>query len=128
MDLDLLIKNIIQQTAGVVGVGYILAILSNMGLRIQRQRIRDSISRVDPIGNFDRWAAVIPCLVYSIPDPNYLWHMDGNLKLVMYGVVLHAAIDGYSRYIIYIEVNVNNRAPIVLEAFKRGVEQVQQIP
>jgi hypothetical protein len=36
VDLDLLIQNIIQQTAGVVGVGYILAILSTMGLRIQR--------------------------------------------------------------------------------------------
>jgi hypothetical protein len=127
-ELDPLIKNIIQQTAGVVGVTYILAICSDMGLRVQRQRIRDSVSRIDPVGNFDRWAAVIPRLVYSVPGPNYLWHMDGNLKLVMYGLVLHGAIDGYSRYIIYLEANVNNRAPTVLEAFKRGVERVGQIP
>jgi hypothetical protein len=80
-ELDPLVKNILQQTASVVGVGYIISILSTMAFRIQRFRVRESVARADLIGNFDRWGATIPRIVYSVPAPNYLWHMDGNLKL-----------------------------------------------
>jgi hypothetical protein len=54
--------------------------------------------------------------------------MDGNLKLREYRFVLHATIDGYSRYLIYLEANLNNRAETVLAAFLRGVEGVSHIP
>jgi Integrase core domain len=128
IELDAVIRNITHQTAGVIGSQFMQSALLDQNLKIQRQRIRDSMARIDPVGTLDRWAAVIPRRVYSVAGPNSLWHMDGNLKLRKYGFVLHGAIDGYSRYIIYLEANMNNRAETVLEAFVRGIGTVQQVP
>jgi len=127
-ELDQIVLNIIQQSAGVIGSQFMQSAIRDLGLRVERRRIRESVSRVDPLGNYNRWATMIPRSVYSVAGPNSLWHMDGNLKLRDYGFVLHGAIDGYSRYVIYLEANLNNRAETVLNAFLCGVESVQQIP
>jgi len=71
---------------------------------------------------------MIPRMQYSVAGPNCLWHMDGNLKLRDCGFILHGCIDGYSRRIIYLEANTNNRASTVLIAFLKGVEHVGAIP
>ena len=128
MDLDIIIHNLNQQSAGVLSSQFIQSAVLDLGFHVQRQRIRESIQRTDPLGRYNRWAALIPRSVYSVAGPNSLWHMDGNLKLREYGFVLHAAIDGYSRYLIYLEANLNNRAETVLAAFLRGVEGVGHIP
>ena len=104
------------------------AILQDQGHKVIRRRVRESISRVDVLGNLQCWCNLIPRSVYSVRESNSLWHMNGNLKLREYEFVLHAAIDGYSRRIIYLEANVNNRASTVLNAFLRGVESVNAIP
>ena len=127
-DLDQLVSQIIDQTGGVIGSQFMCAILQDQGHKVIRRRVRESMSRVDVLGNLQRWCNLIPRSVYSVREPNSLWHMDGNLKLREYGFVLHAAIDGYSRRIIYLEANVNNRASTVLNAFLRGVDSVNVIP
>jgi hypothetical protein len=35
--------------------------------------------------------------VYVVPGSNYVWSMDGYLKLAPYGIEVYAAIDAYSR-------------------------------
>jgi len=35
--------------------------------------------------------------VYTNPGPNSVWHLDTHHKLVMYGIVTHGLIDGFSR-------------------------------
>ena len=56
-------------------------------------------------------------------DPNYLWHIDSNHKLIAQRFVIHGCIDGFSRTIIYLHCTTNNRADTVLEFFKGGVEE-----
>jgi hypothetical protein len=61
-----------------------------------------------------------------IPGPNYVWSVDGYDKLKSYGIEIHACIDAYSRYIIWVYVGVSNATAIscltqylhVLEDFK----------
>ena len=128
-DLDALVRRIINQSAGVIGYQFMDATLRDVGHRVPRHRIRASMSRVDLLGSLERWATLIPRTVYAVRSPNSLWHMDGNHKLAnAYGFVLHGAIDGYSRRIIYLECNTNNRAQTVLSAFLQGVRSVQAIP
>lgn len=127
-ELDNIIQNITQQSASILGSQYIQSAVLDAGFHVPRHRIRDSISRIDPLGRYNRWAAMIPCTVYSVAGPNSLWHIDGNLKLREYRFVLHAAIDGFSRYLIYLEANLNNRAQTVLDAFLHGISAVGQIP
>lgn len=48
--------------------------------------------------------------------------MDGNHKLIAWRFVFHGCIDGFSRYIIYLECLSNNRADSVLRLFNDGVQ------
>ena len=51
--------------------------------------------------------------VYSVPGPNYLWHIDGNHKLIKYRIVIHGGgIDGSSR-LTYLKCTSNNWAETV---------------
>ena len=127
-ELDRIVSQTLSQTASVVGSKLMCSVLFDQGHKVQRHRVRESMSRLDAFGNLTRWANFIPRLVYSVRGPNALWHMDGNLKLVNYGFVLHAAIDGYSRRIIYLEPNTNNRGSTVLAAFINGINSVNTIP
>ena len=52
-----------------------------------------------------------------MPGPNYLWHIDGNHKMIKYGLVVHGGIDGFSRLVTYLKCSNNNRADTVLDAF-----------
>ena len=58
--------------------------LTAMGLRVQEDRVRESIRRVDPVVVVNRWIRNIHRRTYSVPSPNALWHMDGNHKLIRY--------------------------------------------
>jgi hypothetical protein len=49
---------------------------------------------------------------YIIPGPNYLWSIDGYCKLNFYGFELYAAIDAYSRYIVWVYIGISSRTAI----------------
>ena len=54
----------------------------SQGVRVQRQRLRKSIKRVDPVGRRIRAINTIQRRVYNVHSPLSLWHMDGNHKLI----------------------------------------------
>lgn len=55
--------------------------------------------------------------MYSVPCPNYLWHVDGNHKLICWRIVVHAAIDGFSRLVTFLKASDNNLSSTVLQLF-----------
>ena len=59
--------------------------------------------------------------VYSVPHPNYIWHIDGHHNLIRWRFVIHGGIDGFSRTITYLKCSDNNRAHTVLTFFLEGV-------
>ena len=91
------------------------------GFHIQRQKIRDSIHRVDPDGVVSRGRDKPRRRIYHAPCPNYVCHIDGNHKLIRWKIVTHLSIDGFSRVITYAEASDNNRANTVLVKFQRAV-------
>jgi hypothetical protein len=110
-DLDDLVRNYHQENPA-AGRSYIIGHLRAVhSLRIQRQRVIDSINRIDQLGQGMR-----PHVGkkrrprnYTVPRPNALWHIDGHHKLIAWGIVLHGVADGYSRkvciYIIFVLIN-----------------------
>ena len=58
---------------------------------------------------------------YRVPHPNFLWHIDSNLKLRHWRFVIHGGIDGYSRLIVYLRCSNNNRASTVLALFRESI-------
>ena len=67
-DLDILIRRLVAQTAGVIGTQLMESLLRDHGHRVSRRRIRASMSRVDvciwkfgSLGNIDPTYAIFCC-------------------------------------------------------------------
>ena len=67
------------------------------GIRVQKERIRLSLARVDQLGQALRNHRTIDRRIYETPRSNALWHLDGHHKLIRWGIVIHGIVDGYSR-------------------------------
>lgn len=64
------------------GYRVIDGILQSQGYRIQQNRIRSCMQRVDPNGAIVRWFDTIRRRNYQVQGPLSLWHIDGNHKLI----------------------------------------------
>ncbi len=127
-----------------IGIRMVQGTLRARGTRVPQYRVRQCMHRVDPVNTALRWACPISRRVYSVPSSNSLWHMDGNHKLIRYviwslnithavnvllflfqcrwRIVLHGAIDGFSRFVVYLKAATNNRSLTVLNFFTRAVQ------
>ncbi len=68
-----------------------------------------------------RQSSVVKRRIYSVPYPNTMWHIDGNHKLIKWGFVVYAGVDGFSRLIAYVKCSTNNQATTACTSFKEGV-------
>ena len=105
------------------GERVVMGHLRSQGIRVQRARVRASLHRVDSIGIELRSRRVLHRREYHVECPNALWHLDGYHKLIRWRFVIHGAIDGYSRLIMYLKVSTNNFAATVLAAFTSAIHQ-----
>jgi hypothetical protein len=62
-----------------------------------RQRFPEQVARRRE-GNFKHRTN------FTVPGPNFLWCIDGYEKLKKFGFQVYAAVDAYSRYIIWIYI------------------------
>ena len=95
-ELDTLVKAYKVKKPG-AGFRYVRGHLRSVGLRVQKQRVLDTLQRVDRVGRFIRKRTVIRRRKYYSSRPNALWHCDGHHKLIKYGFVIHGFIDGNCR-------------------------------
>ena len=105
------------------GCRMIAGILRSDGVILQRERVRQSLRRVDPAGSRWRLARALHRRKYNVSSPNALWHIDGNHKLVMWRFIVHGGIDGFSRMIVYLNAASNNCATTVFNCFCEAVHQ-----
>lgn len=59
---------------------------------LPRRRVRESLSRVDPLAVTARRCKAIKRRVYNVNRPLGLWHFDGHHKLVKWRLVLFMAV------------------------------------
>ena len=93
----------------------------SLRIRVQRRRLRQSIHRVR--GTEGSTSRHIYRRVYSVPGPIYLWHIDGNHKLIKYRLVIHGAIDGFSRLLTFLSCANNNTAHTDLSRFMEATQK-----
>lgn len=120
--LDQRIQNLRQNFPN-SGVSMMLGHLRNQNIHVQRQRVRESLVRIDPIGSSMRWLNSVARRVYSVPGPNSLWHIDGLHALIRWRFVVHGGIDGFSRLIVFLICSTNNCASTVLNNFMDAVHR-----
>ena len=116
-ELDEIVRGLISDHGRTTGQGYVGGYIKALGLRIQRKRLRESMARVDPQNTALRWGVVVSRRTYQVPWPNSLWHLDGHHALIRWKIVVHGCIDGFSRIIMFLRCNSNNRAETVLNLF-----------
>ena len=92
--------------------------LIHRGIRVPREMLHAAIHRVDHENTVQRQTSVISRRIYSTPYPNAVWHLDGKHKMVHWCLIIHAAVDGFSRCITYIKCSNNNCTNTVLEEFQ----------
>lgn len=122
-DLDQIISSYMNENGKTTGQTYIIGYLRSKGLRVQRSRVRESMTRVDPENSALRWGAVVRRRSYQVPWPNSLWHLDGHHSLIRWKLVIHGCIDGYSRRIIFLHCSSNNLSETVLSLFLNAIEK-----
>ena len=98
-----------------------IGFLRSCQIHVPRAEIRSSIHRVDSAGVSARRSTTIQRRVYTVEAPNSVWHVDGNHKLIRWKLVVHGAIDGYSRMIPFLYCSMNNRAETVYRLFQNAI-------
>ncbi|XP_034549223.1 uncharacterized protein LOC117819842 [Notolabrus celidotus] len=104
-----------------VGEVMLMGHLRSINIVVQRRRVRESLQRVDSAGVLDRRRTAIARRVYTVPHPNFIWHVDGNHKLIRWKFVVHGAMDGYSRMLVFLHCSNNNRAETVNALFTAAI-------
>lgn len=95
-DLDLLVRRF-KKLRPQSGLRYLTAFLRTHGVRVQKMRIVQSVARVDRVGKEMRSRISIRRRKYKTSRPNACWHLDGHHKLILWGIVIHGFVDGYSQ-------------------------------
>lgn len=111
-DLDAIVRMYKDKRPN-TGIRYLCGYLFQQGVRVQRERITASLSRVDDVARVFVHNTTIKRREYKSSRPNALWHVDGHHKLGPWGVVIHGFTDGYDRVVCQLSNNQSlNRPPI----------------
>ena len=70
------------------------------GYVVTQETVRLLLHIIDPEGIAIRRRGRLRRRTYVNIGPDFIWHTDGYDKLKPYGICIHGAIDGFSRYII----------------------------
>jgi Clr5 domain len=112
------------------GRGLLYAHFQELGVQVSRDRL------------FGIYRALVPEAIdrrtrdmqrhrgeYIVPGPNFIWSIDAYLKLSPYGIEVYAAIDAYSRFIVWIYIGISARTAIsVLRQYLDTIEVLGQHP
>ncbi|KAI2665850.1 putative HTH-type transcriptional regulator PH1692 [Labeo rohita] len=123
-ELDNLVAEI-KENMPHAGYRLVMGGLQARGHRVQWERVRASMHRVDTMGILSRLNR-LGCVVrrkYSVPGPKALVHIDTNHKLIRYNIVIFGAIDGFSRKIMYLGAANNNLSSTALAFFQQSIEE-----
>ena len=98
-------------------------------LTVTAETVRQVLCVLDRQGVAQRSRRSIRRRIYSNPGPNFAIHMDGWDKLKPYGVSIHAAIDGFSRRIIWLRACDSNKNPHYVAFFYLNyIREINGVP
>ena len=87
------------------------------GLVVTQDTVRHLLHVLDPEGVEYRRKRRLRRRSYSSLGPNYFWHVDSYDKLKPFGVCINAAIDGFSRNIIWLQAYKTSSDPAVIAGY-----------
>lgn len=98
-------------------------------LTVKRETVYSILKIADPEGVANRYGNKLRRRVYLSPGPNFLWHLDGYDKLKQFGFAIHGCIDGFSRYILWLEVATTNNDPkVTVNYYLQTIKTIKLLP
>lgn len=129
LDVACAVEELLEEHSKLHGYRLLHLELQRKGFVVARQTVRDLLAILDPEGVDLRKRKRLRRRVYANAGANFLWHIDGNDKLNPYGIAVHACIDGFSRYIVWLEAwSTNKDAKLVANYYWSAVSQRQGCP
>lgn len=99
------------------------------GFRVSRDAVAEIQTTLDPEAVQRQKGRRLRRRSYSVPGPNYVWHMDSYDKLSPFGIRVNGCIDGFSRHIIWMEANsTNSNACVIAAYFTQAVSKLGGCP
>jgi hypothetical protein len=105
------------------GENLTMADMTAQHIIVSRKRLRESIHRTNPEAVEFRKSRTIRRRQYSVKGPHHLWHVDGNHKLIEYGIAIEGAIDGFTRTCLFLKALTRYNADIVHDLFVNAVNE-----
>lgn len=90
--------------------------------QIERAKLRLILHEIDKDGIKARKSGRLQRRTYQSQGPNHIWHIDSNHKLVRWNFIVSGGIDGFSRKIVFLKCEDNNKADTVFRCFMEGVK------
>ena len=124
------VQRIINGSAGSMGYRFVWRLLTTRyNLHVSQETVRIILQVLDPAGVEARTLRAFQRRQYSNKGPNYLIHVDGWDKLKTFGISVHAAMDGFSRRLLWLKVGPSNKNPrYVLQFFMEYVQNINGVP
>lgn len=97
--------------------GLWLKLRLNYKFVVKRDTVYEMLKVIDPEGVAGRFGNRLSRREYKVPGSNFMWHMDGHDKLKPFGFAIHGAIDGFSKYLLWLEVATTNNNPDVIATY-----------
>lgn len=99
------------------------------GCIVRRELVRQIMKTLDPVGVSLRKGNKLKRRQYLSKGPNWLWHIDQYDKLSPFGIYISGCIDGFSRYVLWVEAGVSNKKPKKIAGyFLKTLENVKGFP
>ena len=99
------------------------------GLVTNRETVRLNTKTLDPLRVGLRKSYKLKRRMYTSPDPNFMWHVDGYDNLKSFGFPIHGCIDGYSQKILWLNASPTSNDPQVISTyFIECIEKLNLIP
>ncbi|CAC5399940.1 unnamed protein product [Mytilus coruscus] len=99
------------------------------GFNIPRDTVSQLMKIIDPDRVKCRLSRKSRRRQYASPGPNFAWHIDSYDKLKPYGIAIKKCIDGFSRYMVWLEAGTTSNDPkIISNYFIKAVKEKAECP
>lgn len=122
-DLIAAVDHVLSLGSGESGYRWVWTTLTRLlAIPVRRDDVQLICAELNPSAVLHRYVRANFRRKYQVPWVNSLWHMDGHHKLIRWKIVIHGAMDGHSRRMVFLQASNNNKADTVTAYFQKAVE------
>ena len=105
----------VREESPYCGISMLWGSIRSRGIKVTRERVRQAVKSIDPLGGALRWPTLIKRRPYSVGGPNSLWHIGEFLLGIwmMYSLYfyiwVYIIMCSYNIYIIIMTISPLNR-------------------